>query len=98
MKNIKFTFSVLLFVVYCAYGIAGSKDAKPRTTSQDLKKKSETYSTGRRVSNLVQYAKPIYGTGKDGNTYPGPSLPFGMIQWSPDTGPGKVVGGYNYRM
>ena len=94
MKSIKFIFSILLFVVYCSYIIAGNKDAKPKTTSRDLKKKSETYSTGRRVSNLVQYAKPIYGTGKDGNTYPGTSLPFGMI---PDTGPGKVVGGYNYR-
>ncbi len=29
---------------------------------------------------------PLIGTTNDGNTYPGASLPFGMIQWSPDTG------------
>jgi predicted alpha-1,2-mannosidase len=30
---------------------------------------------------------PIIGTAGGGNTFPGASLPFGMIQWSPDTGP-----------
>lgn len=29
---------------------------------------------------------PLIGTAGDGNTFPGASLPFGMIQWSPDTG------------
>ena len=28
---------------------------------------------------------PLIGTDGDGNTFPGASLPFGMIQWSPDT-------------
>src|ERR1035437_9038826 len=28
---------------------------------------------------------PIIGTDGDGNTFPGASLPFGMIQWSLDT-------------
>src|SRR6476620_2549508 len=28
---------------------------------------------------------PFIGTGADGNTFPGATLPFGMIQWSPDT-------------
>lgn len=26
------------------------------------------------------------GTTGDGNTFPGASLPFGMMQWSPDSG------------
>jgi predicted alpha-1,2-mannosidase len=29
---------------------------------------------------------PFIGTANGGNTYPGAALPFGMIQWSPDTG------------
>jgi predicted alpha-1,2-mannosidase len=29
---------------------------------------------------------PFIGTAGEGNTFPGASLPFGMIQWSPDTG------------
>ena len=28
---------------------------------------------------------PIIGTDGGGNTFPGASLPFGMVQWSPDT-------------
>ena len=28
---------------------------------------------------------PIIGTAGGGNTFPGATLPFGMIQWSPDT-------------
>lgn len=28
---------------------------------------------------------PIIGSAGDGNTFPGATLPFGMIQWSPDT-------------
>jgi predicted alpha-1,2-mannosidase len=28
---------------------------------------------------------PIIGSANDGNTYPGATVPFGMIQWSPDT-------------
>ena len=30
---------------------------------------------------------PLIGTAGGGNTFPGATLPFGMIQWSPDTGP-----------
>ena len=33
------------------------------------------------------------GTGADGNTFPGATVPFGMIQWSPDTRPD---GWYHY--
>src|SRR5581483_5597835 len=32
-----------------------------------------------------QYVRPFVGTKGQGNTYPGPSAPFGMIQISPDT-------------
>ena len=28
---------------------------------------------------------PLIGTDGGGNTFPGATLPFGMIQWSPDT-------------
>jgi predicted alpha-1,2-mannosidase len=36
---------------------------------------------------------PFIGTGADGNTFPGATLPFGMVQWSPDT---KSDGWYRY--
>ena len=46
--------------------------------------------------DLVQYVNPFSGTAKDGDEFPGATMPFGMIQWSPDTGPHRRLGGYNY--
>jgi putative alpha-1,2-mannosidase len=31
------------------------------------------------------YVNPFIGTGGDGHTYPGATVPFGMVQLSPDT-------------
>jgi predicted alpha-1,2-mannosidase len=48
-------------------------------------------------TNLVQYVKPIIGTEKMGHTYPGATVPFGMVQLSPetDTIPYEMNGKYN---
>ncbi|RZK41689.1 MAG: glycoside hydrolase family 92 protein [Pedobacter sp.] len=35
--------------------------------------------------NYTSYVNPFIGTGGHGHTYPGPALPFGMIQPGPDT-------------
>ena len=35
---------------------------------------------------LVDYVNPFIGTGGHGHTYPGATLPFGMVQVSPDNG------------
>lgn len=35
---------------------------------------------------LTEYVDPFIGTGGHGHTYPGATLPFGMMQLSPDTG------------
>ena len=35
--------------------------------------------------HLSDYIRPFVGTKGEGNTYPGPTAPFGMIQLSPDT-------------
>jgi predicted alpha-1,2-mannosidase len=38
------------------------------------------------------------GTFGRGNNFPGASVPFGMVQWSPDTTPADAhLGGYSYR-
>ncbi|MGA2823868.1 MAG: GH92 family glycosyl hydrolase [Bacteroidales bacterium] len=34
---------------------------------------------------LTEFVNPMIGTGGHGHTYPGASLPFGMVQLSPDT-------------
>jgi len=36
-------------------------------------------------NSLLQYAKPIIGTQRMGHTYPGATVPFGMVQLSPET-------------
>lgn len=49
------------------------------------------------VETLVPYVKPIIGTQRMGHTYPGATVPFGMVQLSPDTDtiPYEMNGKYN---
>src|SRR5256886_11853927 len=49
--------------------------------------------------NGTRAGAPNFGTGGGaGNTFPGPGVPFGMIQWGPDTSPSSdnAGGGYAY--
>ena len=49
-----------------------------------------------------RFVDPMVGTGSGGatvgqvDTFPGADMPFGMIQWSPDTPSRPDGGGYNY--
>lgn len=38
------------------------------------------------AASLVGHVDPLIGTTNDGNTFPGPAAPFGMVQLSPDNG------------
>jgi predicted alpha-1,2-mannosidase len=40
---------------------------------------------GAKNEALVEYVNPFIGTGGHGHTYPGATMPFGMVQLSPDT-------------
>src|SRR5215475_14620879 len=49
-------------------------------------------------SNPARYVDPFIGTGGHGHTFPGATMPFGMVQLSPDT---RLTGwdgcsGYHY--
>jgi predicted alpha-1,2-mannosidase len=49
--------------------------------------------------NYHQYVNPMIGTGGHGHTYPGATVPFGMVQLSPDTridGSWDGCSGYHY--
>lgn len=48
-------------------------------------------------TNLTQYVKPLTGTARMGHVFPGATVPFGMVQLSPDTDtiPYEVNGRYN---
>lgn len=47
------------------------------------------------ATRLSDFVRPLVGTSGEGNTYPGPSAPFGMVQFSPDTSM-RACGGYVY--
>ena len=44
---------------------------------------------------LANYIRPFVGTKGEGDTYPGPTAPFGMVQLSPDTDR-TLCSGYAY--
>lgn len=48
--------------------------------------------------HLLKYVDPFIGTGGHGHTYPGATVPFGMVQLSPDNGSQgwDWCSGYNY--
>ena len=51
------------------------------------------------TKNYVQYVNPFIGTGGHGHSFPGATLPYGMVQLSPDTrvdGSWDGSGGYHY--
>ncbi|HCC72135.1 MAG TPA: sugar hydrolase, partial [Bacteroidales bacterium] len=50
--------------------------------------------------NFIQYINPFIGTQRMGHTYPGATLPFGMVQLSPDTDtiPYEDNGEYNRKV
>lgn len=47
--------------------------------------------------NFIQYVNPLVGTKNMGHTFPGVTVPFGMVQLSPDTDtiPYEINGKYN---
>ncbi|MDD7913091.1 hypothetical protein N5A56_000975 [Polaribacter sp. MSW5] len=47
--------------------------------------KPTVVSNAKKDKNLISYVNPFIGTGGHGHTYPGATMPFGMMQLSPDT-------------
>jgi|SRR6266700_862888 len=63
---------------------------------------NSSHQTSLSSSNLASLVDPFTGTGQQadsffhgGNTFPGADVPFGMVQWSPDTSSNND-GGYSY--
>ncbi|MCO5995508.1 lectin [Actinoallomurus rhizosphaericola] len=48
------------------------------------------------VSDPASLVNPLLGTTNGGNDFPGADVPFGMLQWSPDTSSRALGGGYSY--
>jgi len=81
-----FLVSVLLGIAGCGDGGSSASNGPPLTSFVNP-------FTG------TAAAAADFGTGGGaGNTFPGAVVPFGMLQWSPDTTPGRVnaPGGYTF--
>src|ERR1700683_2415984 len=48
------------------------------------------------VSDPASLVNTFIGTANGGDTFPGADVPFGMVQWSPDTVGRPDGGGYSY--
>ena len=73
----------LLFALFCFLPFACEQSSK---------------SSDQEIKQLTQYVNTFIGTGGHGHTYPGASMPFGMVQLSPDTRleGWDGCGGYHY--
>jgi predicted alpha-1,2-mannosidase len=81
MMKIRFAFSLLAALLLFAL----QANVQSGATAGD----------GEAKTALVDYVHPLVGTHGDGNTYPGPTTPFGMVQLSPDTDR-NLCSGYTY--
>ncbi|WP_049871720.1 GH92 family glycosyl hydrolase [Catenulispora acidiphila] len=67
-----------------------------------LPQDSATAAAAGPVTDPAALVNPLIGTGSGGDvvgqvdTFPGAVVPFGMVQWSPDTSSRPPGGGYNY--
>ncbi|HQF28127.1 MAG TPA: glycoside hydrolase family 92 protein, partial [Bacteroidia bacterium] len=67
--------------------------------SHDLKAQDWASFVDTKDQNWAQFVDPMIGTGGVGHTYPGATVPFGMVQLSPDTrrdGSWEGCAGYFY--
>ena len=70
---------------------------KPVATSKLPAGARNTGTVGQPVSNLASLVDTRTWTTGGGNTFPGAEVPYGMVQWSPDTLPNRNAGGgYSY--
>lgn len=86
-------------VATCGRNSAGRRTRCPRPLAR--RQLPPGTRSGTRISSLVTSPAATVDTrtwtSSGGNTFPGADVPFGMVQWSPDTLPHRNDGGgYNY--
>lgn len=92
MKSITLFFSVLIF------NSLFSQVPKLQKASDYAQDKIDRDDIPEIPFQPLKYVNPFVGTGGHGHTFPGPVLPFGMMQVGPDTRQGNwdACGGYYY--
>ena len=74
-------------IIACVLSFAPARPASSQTSTAQG-------STAPGESELTRLVNPFVGTDNDGNTFPGATVPFGMVQLSPDT---TSTGWYKYQ-
>src|ERR1700761_935574 len=80
----------------------GTDNAGPATTGPSPAATTTAQASPALVKDPASYVDPFVGTGSGGtvvgqvDTFPGADVPFGMLQWSPDTPSRPAGGGYNF--
>src|SRR5579875_3887479 len=73
-----------------AQGAGAASSARPAASSASSASASP-------VSDPASLVDPFIGTTNSADDFPGADVPFGMVQWSPDTSPNRPDGGgYEY--
>jgi predicted alpha-1,2-mannosidase len=81
---------------------AGPATAGPATAGPATAVATTAHASPALVKDPASYVDPFVGTGSGGtvvgqvDTFPGADVPFGMLQWSPDTPSRPAGGGYNF--
>jgi predicted alpha-1,2-mannosidase len=79
-----------------------NSSARPRPSAEVGSASADRGPSGEPVGDPTLAVDPFVGTGTGGrwvgrvDTFPGASVPFGMVQWSPDTPSRPDGGGYSY--
>jgi len=84
MKKIIITASLLLVLSACNY--ANLKQVDTKKIAENNPNNIETELTAKVIKqdDVLTYVNPFIGTGGHGHTFPGATVPFGMVQLSPD--------------
>lgn len=88
MKNLSYFLTLPILFVACSSSRQPMETASISTQQTPLPHANE----------LLKFVDPLIGTGGHGHTFPGATVPFGMVQLSPDN-PSKGwdwTSGYNY--
>ncbi len=85
LEIMKIKYLQLFFLIVILVGTSSCKDSK-----NEIKTIPQI--------NLTKFVNPFIGTGGHGHTYPGATVPFGMLQVSPDNGVSSWdwCSGYHY--
>jgi predicted alpha-1,2-mannosidase len=85
------------YALVAAVTVLGSTVAAAGLSSAATSAATNSAATAKLVTSPASLVNPFIGTSGAVDTFPGPDMPFGMMQWSPDTSPDRPDGGgYEY--